>query len=391
MSASNTHLFSFSLSFSDGHCVDASTALEKTFKQACDSQDLTELAAKLGLSVATELGAVVELNGSGIEFSVVAKIDEGQTTLIALMPLSTSLAALRESGISAADLQANDPLRGYWQEFERLNSELTQRGNELMHSERLASLGTLAAGVAHEINNPLAYIKSNLMSLEGFLRPMVQTVTSLLTIEEMAENQFEELRALGLEYDPEELGFIIEDLDDILADLRDGSERIVTIVSGLRQFSHPSRNAMVETDLNDAVSVAVELSRNAFKYHAELITELSEIPAVQANSAEITQVLVNLIVNASQAIKESGRITVGSRLDGEAVELWVADTGEGMPAELIEKIFNPFFTTKPVGEGTGLGLAISHRIMAEHQGSITVESEPGAGTCFKLRFPLKLA
>ena len=378
MSVPSTQLFSFSFRSTEQGCSDLSSALEKVIG-APQLHEQTQ-----GLDV----GATIELGPMGVEFFVISKVDEGQSSTFALTPTSSSLPALRELGLTDADLLDSDPLKGYWREFERLETELAQRGNELMHSERLASLGTLAAGVAHEINNPLAYIKSNLMSLEGFLNPMVRTVTSLLKIEAQAEDQIENLIALGLEYDAEELGFILEDLDDILADLRDGSERIVTIVSGLRQFSHPSRNAMVETDLNDAVSVAVELSRNAFKYHAELTTELSDIPAVKANSAEITQVLVNLIVNASQAIKESGRITVGSRVDGDAVELWVADTGEGMASELVDKIFTPFFTTKPVGEGTGLGLAISKRIMAEHQGSISVESAPGAGTCFRLRFPL---
>ncbi|NVK00248.1 MAG: ATPase [Oceanospirillaceae bacterium] len=378
MSVPSTQLFSFSFRSTEQGCSDLSSALEKVIG-APQLHEQTQ-----GLDV----GATIELGPVGVEFFVISKVDEGQSSTFALTPTSSSLPALRELGLTDADLLDSDPLKGYWREFERLETELAQRGNELMHSERLASLGTLAAGVAHEINNPLAYIKSNLMSLEGFLNPMVRTVTSLLKIEAQAEHQIENLIALGLEYDAEELGFILEDLDDILADLRDGSERIVTIVSGLRQFSHPSRNAMVETDLNDAVSVAVELSRNAFKYHAELTTELSDIPAVKANSAEITQVLVNLIVNASQAIKESGRITVGSRVDGDAVELWVADTGEGMASELVDKIFTPFFTTKPVGEGTGLGLAISKRIMAEHQGSISVESAPGAGTCFRLRFPL---
>jgi len=378
MSVPSTQLFSFSFRSTEQGCSDLSSALEKVIG-APQLHEQTQ-----GLDV----GATIELGPVGVEFLVISKVDEGQSSTFALSPISSSLPALRELGLTDADLLDSDPLKGYWREFERLETELAQRGNELMHSERLASLGTLAAGVAHEINNPLAYIKSNLMSLEGFLNPMVRTVTSLLKIEAQAEDQIENLIALGLEYDAEELGFILEDLDDILADLRDGSERIVTIVSGLRQFSHPSRNAMVETDLNDAVSVAVELSRNAFKYHAELTTELSDIPAVKANSAEITQVLVNLIVNASQAIKESGRITVGSRVDGDAVELWVADTGEGMASELVDKIFTPFFTTKPVGEGTGLGLAISKRIMAEHQGSISVESAPGAGTCFRLRFPL---
>ena len=377
--------FSFTLTFDQGECIEVSPPLLKILNQ----NSIAAAYELLPVDVTSSPGTQIKSAGSsGLNFHVIFNYETPERRLVALTLDAQSIPLARESGFIKDDLSLMDPVRSYWEEIERIESELELRGTELMHSERMASLGTLAAGVAHEINNPLAFIKSNLMSLEGFLQPMVGTVRSLLVLEEKVPELIADLTTKGLEYEAEELGFIVEDLDEILQDLRDGSERIVTIVSGLRQFSHPSESALVGTDLNDAVRVAIELSRNEFKYHATLDTDLNPLPAVEANSPKITQVLVNLIVNAAQAIEESGMIRVGSRVKDDNVEVWVEDNGGGIHPEHLSKIFNPFYTTKEVGKGTGLGLAISHRIMAEHGGSIDVESKLGEGTRFTLKFPV---
>jgi len=377
--------FSFTLTFDQGACVEVSPPLLKILNQ----NSIAAAYELLPVDVTSSPGTQIKSAGSsGLNFHVIFNHETPERRLVALTLDAQSIPLARESGFIKDDLSLMDPVRSYWEEIERIESELELRGTELMHSERMASLGTLAAGVAHEINNPLAFIKSNLMSLEGFLQPMVGTVRSLLVLEEKVPELIADLTTKGLEYEAEELGFIVEDLDEILQDLRDGSERIVTIVSGLRQFSHPSENALVGTDLNDAVRVAIELSRNEFKYHAMLDTDLNPLPTVEANSPKITQVLVNLIVNAAQAIEESGMIRVGSRVKEANVEVWVEDNGGGIHPEHLSKIFNPFYTTKEVGKGTGLGLAISHRIMVEHGGSIDVQSELGKGTRFTLKFPV---
>lgn len=377
--------FSFTLTFDQGECIEVSPPLLKILNQ----NSIAAAYELLPVDVTSSPGTQIKSAGSsGLNFHVILNHETPERRLVALTLDAQSIPLARESGFIKDDLSLMDPVRSYWEEIERIESELELRGTELMHSERMASLGTLAAGVAHEINNPLAFIKSNLMSLEGFLQPMVGTVRSLLVLEEKVPELIADLTTKGLEYEAEELGFIVEDLDEILQDLRDGSERIVTIVSGLRQFSHPSENALVGTDLNDAVRVAIELSRNEFKYHATLDTDLNPLPTVEANSPKITQVLVNLIVNAAQAIEESGMIRVGSRVKDDNVEVWVEDNGGGIHPEHLSKIFNPFYTTKEVGKGTGLGLAISHRIMAEHGGSIDVESKLGEGTRFTLKFPV---
>ncbi len=381
------NIFSFYFSVESGRITEISPPLEKLFRDRARKRldDLLLLEHGLPLAEGETLTLYLEAEP---RVQLVYVEQRNITQRFYLVPLADEIGKFRSAGITEQDLLSSDPLCGYWRELTRLSDEVDQRSNELHHAERMASLGTLAAGVAHEINNPLAYIKSNLMSLEGFLQPMVSTVRSLLDIEHKSVAEIEKLQALGLEYDSQELTFIIEDLDDLLVDLRDGSERIVTIVSGLKQFSHPSHQQRDFADLNEAVRVAVELSRNEFKYHVDLQTDLQPIPKIRANSSEITQVLVNLIVNASQAIPDKGRIQISSRLDDEMIELKVSDTGSGIPDAIINKIFNPFYTTKEIGKGTGLGLSISHRIVKEHGGTISVSSNPGEMTEFVMRFPV---
>lgn len=315
--------------------------------------------------------------------------DSDENVWLFASPVVRSLSDLRALGVSETDLAPVDPLRVYLQELVQLNREVELRSSELFHAERMASIGTLAAGVAHEINNPLAYVKSNIMTLQGFLNPLTDTVGQLLKLDSEDPEFSAELRAKGVELDQTELQFILEDLQEILEDLLDGSSRIVSIVNGLRQFSHPNAKELDEVDLNESVRVAIELSRNEFKYHAKLNLELGDIPRIKANPGEITQVLVNLLVNASHAIEESGTITIGSKFSGDQVQIFVEDSGKGIAPEDLGQIFTPFFTTKPVGEGTGLGLAISHRIITEHGGEIDVQSEQGKGTRFTLHFPIK--
>lgn len=381
------NLFSFYFSVESERITEISLPLEKLFRDRARERLNDLLLLEHGLTLAE--GETVTLNLEAEPRVQLVSVEQRDTTQrIYLVPLADEIGKFLSAGLTEQDLNSSDPLCGYWRELTRLSDEVEQRSNELHHAERMASLGTLAAGVAHEINNPLAYIKSNLMSLEGFLQPMVLTVRSLLEIEHRSAAELEKLKELGLEYDSQELTFILEDLDDLLVDLRDGSERIVTIVSGLKQFSHPSHQQRDFADLNEAVRVAVELSRNEFKYHVDLQTDLQPLPKIRANSSEITQVLVNLIVNAAQAIPDKGRIKISSQLDGEMIELKVSDTGSGIPDSIINKIFNPFYTTKEIGKGTGLGLSISHRIVKEHGGTISVSSKPGEMTEFVLRFPV---
>lgn len=387
-----THSFYASFN-SQGDPIQASSIFKRLSQEAKSpsilpliNARLPELQGKELLAHRGKLSFELTLQSSPTFNATIMSGEQGEVWLFA-SPVVKGIGDLLALGISEADLAPADPLRVYLTELLELGREVELRSSELFHAERMASIGTLAAGVAHEINNPLAYVKSNIMTLQGFLKPLTQTVEQLLQLDSEDPDFNQVLRAKGLTLDHTELQFILDDLQEILEDLLDGSSRIVSIVNGLRQFSHPNSEELDEVDLNESVRVAIELSRNEFKYHANLQLELSDIPVIKANPGEITQVLVNLLVNASHAIGESGTISVGSRFRDERVEIYVEDSGHGIAPEDLGQIFTPFFTTKPIGEGTGLGLAISHRIITEHGGEIEVQSEQGKGTRFTLVFP----
>lgn len=389
-----THSFFASFS-ADGHAQTLSPIFARLTQQAGSStllelMNINEPALKSDALLEHRGAIVFSLNIENTPlFKGTLLTDRDNNLWLFATPVVRAPADLQALGIDDSDLAPADPLRVYLEQLVKLNREVELRSSELFHAERMASIGTLAAGVAHEINNPLAYVKSNIMTLQGFLRPLTETMEQLLKLDSEDPQFSAALRSKGVELDQTELQFILEDLQEILEDLLDGSSRIVSIVNGLRQFSHPNAKELDEVDLNESVRVAIELSRNEFKYHAKLNLELGDIPRIKANPGEITQVLVNLLVNASHAIEDSGTITIGSQLSGKQVEIFVEDSGKGIAPEDLGQIFTPFFTTKPVGEGTGLGLAISHRIIAEHGGEIDVQSELGKGTRFTLHFPIK--
>lgn len=281
-----------------------------------------------------------------------------------------------------------ETIRRYQEQIDNLQTEVERRTQELIHAERMASIGTLSAGVAHEINNPLAYVKSNLISLNGYLKPMLELARQMIELKKSDPEAAALFAKHRLIEDSEELSFIVDDIEDIVTDLLDGSERIVTIVKGLKQFSHPASNEKQSVNLNDIVRTAYELARNEIKHRGIIEFHLGDLPRVAANQSELTQVLVNLLVNAAQALPDAGgKIEVRSSASGDQVQLSVRDNGAGIDPEHLSQIFTPFFTTKPVGQGTGLGLAISHRIMQDHGGDILVDSAPGQGALFTLKFP----
>jgi len=187
----------------------------------------------------------------------------------------------------------------------------------------------------------------------------------------------------------EDLDFMLQDIDSLLSDVSDGGKRVAEIVAGLRSFARADDSKADAVDLNECVDTALNLAWNEIKYKAEVDKRLEDLPRILANEGQITQVLVNLLVNAAQAIEEQGRIEVETRaLPGE-IRLSVRDNGKGIPSTDVEHLFEPFFTTKEVGTGTGLGLSISHGIVESHGGRIDVESEPGKGARFTIVFPLQ--
>ncbi len=265
-------------------------------------------------------------------------------------------------------------------ELTALNNKLGEAQSQLLHSEKMAAIGQLAAGVAHEINNPIGFVNSNLASLRTYAGQLLSVI-----------NAYEQgvAEKIGQARQAADLDFLREDLPALLSESQEGLDRVTKIVQALKDFSRVDDTGRQLADLNAAMESTLNVVWNELKYKAELIRELGDLPKVDCIPAQINQVFTNLLVNAAQAIPVRGKIFVRSRLDGDTVCFEIEDTGQGMSEEVRRRIFEPFFTTKPVGKGTGLGLSISYDIVVKkHGGRLEVTSEPGKGTCFLIALPL---
>lgn len=272
--------------------------------------------------------------------------------------------------------------------------DLKESQAQLVQSEKMASLGQMVAGVAHELNTPLGYVRNNVQLLDQLSAPLVELARSQAaradcladpTCDEARLAQaFEAAAAMREQAAPEQLA---DDLRQLLDDTLYGLGQIGELVVGLKDFARLDRAMDEAVDLNDCVRSALLIARNHIKDKAEVVLGLGELPAVSAAPSQINQVLLNLLTNAAQAMVGHGRIQIRSWAEGDWVCVSVQDSGCGMAPEVARRIFDPFFTTKPVGEGTGLGLSISYKIIQDHGGSIRVASELGRGTRFLIRLP----
>jgi C4-dicarboxylate-specific signal transduction histidine kinase len=303
-----------------------------------------------------------------------------------------------EVALNCISFKGGLPAGGGESQFLCAFRDLTERNKMrsiLVQSEKLASIGLLSAGVAHEINNPLAFVANNLVVLERD----VKGIMGLLDKFESAKDKLAavdasliaEVNSLEEEID---LAYTRENLDRLIQRTRDGVDRVTRIVHSLRGLARTDTPRHQETSIPDMVDNSLEILRGRFKRTGIVVEQDHDPnPRIWCVQTQLSQVLLNLLVNAFQALegahKEGGRIRIRTRQEGDDMLLEVADNGPGIPAEHMAKLFDPFFTTKDVGEGTGLGLSITHNIVTAHGGRIEVHSEPGQGARFRIHLPVQ--
>lgn len=274
-------------------------------------------------------------------------------------------------------------------ELSEVNAKLFQAQGQLLQSEKMASLGQLAAGVAHEINNPIGFVNSNL----GTLQRYVEELFKMLSAYEAQEHELkaETLATLGTLKREIDISFLREDVVSLLAESMEGMQRVKRIVQDLKDFSHVDEAEKQWANLERGLDSTLNMARNEIKYKAEVVKDYAGIPEIECMPSQLNQVFMNLIVNAAHAIEEHGTITLRTGANEQQVWVEVSDTGCGISKDHLARIFDPFYTTKPVGKGTGLGLSLSYGIVQRHHGSIDVSSEPGKGSSFKVSLPIKHA
>jgi PAS domain S-box-containing protein len=268
-------------------------------------------------------------------------------------------------------------------------TELKLTQSKILQQEKMAAIGQLAAGVAHEINNPTGFIMSNLVSLQKYAERLIK----FRQIEDSALSELPTERSTEVEQKRKELkiDFILEDMQGLARESLDGAERIKKIVQDLKIFSRVDEAELKLADINSGLESTVNIVWNELKYKATVKREYGNIPKTKCNQGQLNQVFMNILVNAAQAIAKQGEITVKTWMENDLINILISDTGCGIPKDKLNRIFEPFYTTKEVGKGTGLGLSIAHDIVKKHNGSIEVQSTEGNGTTFTVAIPVVTA
>lgn len=275
-------------------------------------------------------------------------------------------------------------------ELSELNARLNEAQEQLLQNEKLASIGQLAAGVAHEINNPIGYVYSNIGALETYLNDLFLILDAYASTEDISTTDaaiHAELQRLKAELN---LDFLRMDIPLLMAESKEGIARVRKIVQDLKDFSYVNNSQEWKwADLHQGLNSTLNVVNHEIKYKAEVVKEYGTLPEIECLPSEINQVFLNLLINAAHAIAdaERGIITLRSGCDDQRVWIEIADTGSGIAPENLKRIFDPFFTTKPIGKGTGLGLSLSYGIVTKHGGSIEVDSKVGTGTTFRVILP----
>jgi len=272
-----------------------------------------------------------------------------------------------------------------------LLKQLQQTQRQLMQSEKMASIGQLAAGVAHEINNPVGYVNSNTASLRQYVEKIFTLLNEYEALEAKCIDK-QQLNKLGELKRQLDISYIREDVSDLINESLEGLNRIKNIVQDLKDFSHIDDGEWQQVDIHVGLDKTLNIVHNELKYKADVVKEYGVLPPIECLPSQINQVFMNLLVNAAHAIERQGTITVRTGIIGTGyIKVEISDNGRGISKEHMNRIFDPFFTTKPVGKGTGLGLSLAYSIVEKHNGSVEVHSEPGQGTVFCVTLPVKQA
>jgi PAS domain S-box-containing protein len=277
------------------------------------------------------------------------------------------------------------------EEQAHLIERLSQAQDQLLQSEKMASIGQLAAGIAHEINNPLGFVNSNMGALQNYVGVLCKVIGDYDNCVASSKSREELQRGLLAIRERADLAFVTEDVGDLVRESLEGIRRVRDIVQALKDFSHVGEAEWQVADLHQGLDTTLSIAANEIKYKANVVKEYGQLPPVECLVSQLNQVFMNLLVNAAQAIEGHGTITIRTSCHGDMVQIAVSDTGSGIAPDHLKRVFEPFFTTKPVGSGTGLGLSLSYGIIHKHGGHIDVSSTVGKGSTFAVHIPVRRA
>ncbi|WP_372765793.1 sensor histidine kinase [Pseudoalteromonas sp.] len=319
-------------------------------------------------------------SGKAVGLVILLYESQEDINIVKLQTLESSRSML---AVAFERKRAEETLQERLIELETSNKMLEQTQQQLLQQEKLASLGQLAAGVAHEINNPIGFVLSNLDTMRDYFNDFSEIVSPLTNTN--LDNQSKVKQMLG-HWQTLDGDFLLTDSEDILAASVQGLIRVRDIVSDLSTFSRMDNDELDSIDLNLVIEKSLNVVSNEFKYQHQVVKDLLSEASILGNAGKLQQVFINLFVNAKHAMPEGGTLTISSKKDRNKIIVTVKDQGEGIDPSHLADIFTPFFTTKAPGEGTGLGLAISYSILQQHNAKVTVNSELGKGTEFEIAF-----
>lgn len=281
------------------------------------------------------------------------------------------------------------------QTLQKAYEALQEQKDQLVQQEKLASIGLLAAGVAHEINNPVGFVKSNLQTLEEYSKTYAEAFAAYRELTELvksgeSDKTTDQLSKLDELVSKANLNYIAKDGEACIEESLAGVKRIEEIIVNLSDFARTEGDNRAQSNINELLENTLKLVWNEIKYKCEIEKDFGELPAMWCWPGQLRQVFVNIIVNAAHAIEEKGTISLNTRSDEDNIYIEISDSGTGIDEEKIDKIFDPFFTTKEVGSGTGLGLYICHGIITKHQGTIAAANNPDGGAKFSISLPIEV-